>query len=373
MKGLPVAVDEVGRVIPMPEVRLLQPQDQVFQEMLDGWRNQQLSRNLAFATIEARERLVRRFAAESQAWPWTWSHQHVDEFFADMRAVQGRRHTTVRAYQNALRAFCSYVSSPEYGWDQQCEALFGSHPTQVVFDWNSAAHTQTEESDPRKRAFTKQELQAFFDRADTEVGRIRDVGRKGALPAWRDAVVFKTAYAWGMRRNEVRHLQSVDFSTNPHAPEFGRYGVLQVRYGKAQRGSAHKRRSVLTVFDWAVEVIDQWRQEGLGHLAEKGSFDLFPSERGGLVGGSLSDRFRRYRDELGFDTALDLHSLRRSYVTHLIEDGFDPLFVQQQVGHEHASTTSLYTCVTSDFRTQSLRQALDRTWRQAMAVGEDQS
>lgn len=32
-----------------------------------------------------------------------------------------------------------------------------------------------------------------------------------------------------------------------------------------------------------------------------------------------------------------------SYVTHLIEDGFDPLFVQQQVGHRWGSTTALYT------------------------------
>jgi site-specific recombinase XerD len=54
-------------------------------------------------------------------------------------------------------------------------------------------------------------------------------------------------------------------------------------------------------------------------------------------------------------------SLRRSYITHLIEDGWDPLFVQQQVGHEHASTTAIYTCVSSDFRTRTLRRALDAT------------
>jgi site-specific recombinase XerD len=35
--------------------------------------------------------------------------------------------------------------------------------------------------------------------------------------------------------------------------------------------------------------------------------------------------------------------------------------VQQQLGHEHASTTSLYTCVSSDYRTAILRQALDKT------------
>ena len=56
----------------------------------------------------------------------------------------------------------------------------------------------------------------------------------------------------------------------------------------------------------------------------------------------------------------------RSYVTHLIEDGWDALFVQQQVGHEHASTTSIYTCVSSDFRTRTLRRALDATLEAAM-------
>jgi integrase/recombinase XerD len=49
-----VAVDDVGRVIELAGVRYLNPSDQVFDEMLEGWRNQQLSRNLAFSTIEQR-------------------------------------------------------------------------------------------------------------------------------------------------------------------------------------------------------------------------------------------------------------------------------------------------------------------------------
>lgn len=35
--------------------------------------------------------------------------------------------------------------------------------------------------------------------------------------------------------------------------------------------------------------------------------------------------------------------------------------IQQQVGHEYASTTSIYTCVSSDFRTRTLRRHLDAT------------
>ena len=35
--------------------------------------------------------------------------------------------------------------------------------------------------------------------------------------------------------------------------------------------------------------------------------------------------------------------------------------IQEQAGHEHASTTSIYTCVSSDFRTRTLRRHLDAT------------
>jgi integrase/recombinase XerC len=41
--------------------------------------------------------------------------------------------------------------------------------------------------------------------------------------------------------------------------------------------------------------------------------------------------------------------------------------VQEQVGHEHASTTSIYTCVSSDFRTRTLRRHLDAAVTAALA------
>ena len=44
--------------------------------------------------------------------------------------------------------------------------------------------------------------------------------------------------------------------------------------------------------------------------------------------------------------------------------------MQQQVGHEHASTTSIYTCVSSDFRTRTLRRHLDAAVDAALASQE---
>lgn len=41
------------------------------------------------------------------------------------------------------------------------------------------------------------------------------------------------------------------------------------------------------------------------------------------------------------------------------------------MGHEHASTTALYTCVSSDFRTRALRRALDAIIADALSLGEE--
>ena len=104
-------------------------------------------------------------------------------------------------------------------------------------------------------------------------------------------------------------------------------------------------------------------------LADKStppSAALWPSERAPRIGlAQIDARFAALRASLGLGPGLDFHSLRRSYVTHLIEAGWDPLFVQHQVGHEHASTTAIYTCVSSDFRTRTLRRALDAAFTQA--------
>ena len=351
-------------------VPLLRPEEQVFTAMLDGWRNQQLARRLAFSTVQARERAVRAFAVHADTFPWAWRPQHVDDWMTDLRAVRGLRRSTLRGYQIAVRLFCGYVTDPAYGWPGQCQARFGTHPVQVVHEWNAAVHVQDAEGDPSRRAFTRGELQAFLDHADAEVSRIRAAGRKGWLPAFRDAALFKVAYAYGLRRNEARMLDVADFGRNAHAPEFGDRGVCYVRHGKAMKGSPPKPRSVLTVWPWAGEVLEEWVSVVRPLFGRDGSLALWPTERADRISLSPIDhRFAAVRASLGLPTGLDFHSLRRSYVTHLIEDGWDPLFVQQQVGHEHASTTSIYTCVSSDFRVRTLRQALDATMSAALGRG----
>jgi integrase/recombinase XerD len=65
-------VDKSGRFYVVDSVPLLHPEAHTVQEMLDGWRNQQLCRNLAHDTIDQRIRLVERFLVDTNEFPRGW-------------------------------------------------------------------------------------------------------------------------------------------------------------------------------------------------------------------------------------------------------------------------------------------------------------
>ena len=89
MRGL-AAAPGAARLHLADGVPLLRPDEQVFQAMLDGWRNQQLARNLARSTVEGREGTVRAFAGYVSADPWAWTPAMVDEWLGDLRSPSVR-------------------------------------------------------------------------------------------------------------------------------------------------------------------------------------------------------------------------------------------------------------------------------------------
>jgi integrase/recombinase XerC len=332
---------------------------EVFEAMVDGWRTQQLSRNLSVSTVAANARVVVRFAEAVGSYPWQWSPADLEKFMAELREKDGLARSTVRSYGLSVAAFLGYACDPAYGWDKSCLEHFGSYPIQICRRENVPRHTIDQEANPGRRPLTKLECQKLFDAADERAVAVRHKGAKGFVPAFRDATMLKVAYAWGLRRHELVMLERVDFGPNPHAPEFGAYGVCQVRHGKAANGSPPRRRGVLTVMPWSVAVIAEWAEEVLA-VWRPDSFGLWPSERDDRVSEDrVNVAFADCVKRAGLPPGLSPHCLRHSYISHLIEDGYDPLFVQQQAGHRHSSTTGLYTAVSSDYRTRVLRHALD--------------
>jgi len=337
----------------------LRPHDAMVEAMLKGWRAQQTARGLRQDTIDARERLVRRFLDFTNEYPWQWGPSHVDEWTVTLTGERHLAPSTIRGYQTDLRLFSEYLTDGRYGWAVECEKAFGTYPVPICHEWNTIAHLNEYESNPEARPFTREELQRFLDYADEQVERAVRAKRKGALAAYRDATLFKVIYGWGLRRTETSKLDLVDWGRNPAAAEFGRFGMLHVRYGKAVRGQPPRRRNVASVMGWAVEAVADYVDNVRPRFGGEDHPALWVTERGGRIKpAEINARFVAYRDALGLPDVLSPHSLRHSYVTHLTEDGVDRRFIQEQVGHRCDTSTAIYTHVSGDFMNTALRKAL---------------
>ena len=199
--------------------------------MLSGWDAQQRSRMLNETTIAGREWLVRRFAEFTNEYPWRWRAQDVEDFTTSLRA-SGAAHSTIRGYHRILALFVGFVCDPRYGWVEECEQRFGQGPALICHEWNTAAHVSEFEGRPGRRALTAEELQRFFDYADDQVEHVAATGRKGTLAAFRDATLFKVAYAWGLRRRELVMLDIADLHRNAQAPQFGSSALCTCAMGR---------------------------------------------------------------------------------------------------------------------------------------------
>lgn len=370
-----VTVDDHGaaRALASPNVVQLDPERALFDAMLRGWENQQRARFLKESTIGARIRLVRRFAEFSDLYPWQWTPAEAEAWVSSLRSgAMPLKLSTLRSYEIELRVFCDFLLDSRYGWVKECSERFGQAPRQVFYEDNSIIHVGEYEGDPSRRPLSYDEVQALFDAADGRAAKIRERGRKGALPAMRDASMLKVCYAYGLRRRELAMCDVVDLRTNPKLSEYGRYGALSIRHGKASRGGPRKRRTVLTVpeMSWVVDVLDHYMAEIRPLLANgRRSTALWLSERGGRVSTRVvNEAFVAAREAAGIDATLDLHSLRHSYVTHLVEFDYPERFIQEQVGHAFSSTTAIYVGVSNEYRNRLITQATHNRYGKQLEV-----
>lgn len=339
----------------------------VFEAMLEGFDTQQASRGLMPDTIAMRRSVLKAFQDFAGSYPWQWLPGDVEDFTTHlMSGSKPNSRSTLRIKHQTLKMFCDFLTDQRYEWIRECRSRFGAVPSQVCFEWNTIAHVADYEGRPERRPLDYDEVEQLFVTADARVDDLIAQGRKGALAAARDSQILKTVYAWGLRRAEVVGLDLPDLRTNAKTPQWGAFGLVHVRYGKSSKGGIPKRRSVLSLpeFDWAIEGLQHYvRDIRPKFRASEDSLALWPTERGTRVSREYLDiKFAQLRNLAGLPEELTLHSLRHSYVTHLIEFGYAEQFVQTQVGHVAASTTALYTSVSDDFRNSVLGAAIERLY-----------
>jgi integrase/recombinase XerD len=62
---------------------------------------------------------------------------------------------------------------------------------------------------------------------------------------------------------------------------------------------------------------------------------------------TIKNTFIKLRNRLNLNSNISAHTLRHCFATHALEDGVDPVFIQQMLGHKHLETTLVYLHMTS--------------------------
>ena len=168
---------------------------------------------------------------------------------------------------------------------------------------------------------TKQEIIRLFD----------------AVSNPKHKLVLELMYSAGLRVGEVVRLKPADFDIE--------HGIGWVRRGKGGKDRPF--------------IIAQCLKEKIrAHLAGLCGTYVFEGRNRHLTVRSVQEIVRKATQKAGILKKVHPHSLRHSFATHLIENGYDVVAVQPLMGHSSAETTQVYLHMAAPVRI-AVRSPLD--------------
>ncbi len=151
---------------------------------------------------------------------------------------------------------------------------------------------------------------------------------------YRNKAMLELMYSSGLRVSELLNLciNDIDFEND----------LVKV-YGKGSK------ERIIPIGDYAVMALQVYISEHRNNLIKFPTDILFLNNHGKKM--SRSGFFKiinKIAQEKGINKEISPHILRHSFATHLLESGADLRSIQELLGHENMSTTSVYTHVRGD-------------------------
>jgi len=147
--------------------------------------------------------------------------------------------------------------------------------------------------------------------------------------------IIALIYGSGLRVGEVAKLKISDICSK----------TMRVRVDQAKHGT--NRYTILS--SAALDVLRTYFRSYFPAKSYKPDDWLFPGQNKSehINVKSIKNTLIKLRNRLHLDPSISAHTLRHCFASHSLEDGVDPVFIQQMLGHKRLQTTLAYLHMTS--------------------------
>lgn len=248
-------------------------------------RQEMLRRGLSDRTIATYLWCVQEFLKRTRLEPKRVTKWDIKSYL-DVLVAKGACGNTLNVHVNALRFLMKDVLSKR--------VMFGMHYSKVTKSLPTV--------------LTQTEMQRLF----------------AAIQNRKHSLMIRLMYSAGLRVSELVNLKVQDLEFEKH-------------YGWVRKGKGRKDRLFL--------IAEKIQEELQAHTAKEqlqAESWLFPSAKGHIHQRSIQEIVKKATKKAGIKKNVHSHTLRHSYATHLIENGYDIASVQSLLGHSSAQTTMRY-------------------------------
>lgn len=279
-----------------------------------------------------KELFIEYLQIEKNASPLTVKHysRDIDEFIA---FLSGEGLTIENCEYSVVRVFLSKQHEAHYSRRtvsrkiSSLRSFFRFLEREDVMKYNPFVNvTLPKEDSPIPNFFYEEEMEKLFTVSDlnTSLGQ-------------RNQALIELLYGTGVRVSECVKMDIGDI-------DFGLNTVLV-------HGKGRKDRYV-PMGQFASKALTAYINQGRMELASKRGETtqrLFLNAKGGpLTADGIRLILKKLVDKASLTIDIHPHKLRHSFATHLLNEGADLRAVQELLGHEHLSSTQIYTHVTKD-------------------------
>ena len=152
---------------------------------------------------------------------------------------------------------------------------------------------------------------------------------------YRNKAMLELMYSSGLRVSELINLSLNDIDLNEC--------IVKV-FGKGSK------ERIIPIGDYALEALNKYINEYRSSMLKGYITDsLFLNNHGkNMTRQGFFKILRSIAKNKSIEKEFSPHTLRHSFATHMLEHGADLRSIQELLGHENMSTTSIYTHVRSD-------------------------